>query len=123
MAIARGDLRVTLVDSVAKKVGFLKHAIAGLQLTPRVRAQQLTLRGKPSVEGLQPFDAAVSRALSDPSHWAALARPYLREGGQLVVMAGGGASAEALPGWTAPEVNHYRLPSGDARTLLAYRKS
>ena len=88
MAIAREDLSVTLVDSVAKKVGFLKHAIAQLGLAPRVRALHLTLRGVPEVEGLPTFDVAVSRAFSDPSRWAALARPYVRDGGTLVVMAG-----------------------------------
>jgi 16S rRNA (guanine527-N7)-methyltransferase len=123
LAIARDDLRVTLVDSVAKKVGFLKHAIAGLQLAPRVQARQLTLRGEPGSEGLGPFDAAVSRALAEPARWAALARPYLGEGGQLVVMAGGSATGAPLPGWTGPEVDRYRLPSGDARTLLSYRRS
>ena len=56
------DLRITLVDSVAKKVGFLKHAIAQLALAPRVQAVQLTLKGDPAAEGLQPFDTAVSRA-------------------------------------------------------------
>ena len=39
IAIARPELWVTLVDSVAKKVGFLKHAIAQLRLAPRVRAR------------------------------------------------------------------------------------
>ena len=39
LAIARDDLQVTLVDSVAKKAGFLKHVIAGLQLAPRVQAR------------------------------------------------------------------------------------
>ena len=123
LAIARDDLEVTLVDSVAKKVGFLKHAIAGLHLAPRVQARQLTLEGDSAGEGLGPFDAAVSRALADPPRWAALARPYLRDGGQLVVMAGGSAPAAALPGWIGPTVDRYRLPSGDARTLLSYRKA
>jgi len=123
LALARDDLEVTLVDSVAKKVGFLKHAIAGLQLAPRVQARQLTLEGDAVGEGLGPFDAAVSRALADPPRWASLARPYLREGGQLVVMAGGSAPAAELEGWTRPTVDRYRLPSGDARTLLGYRKA
>lgn len=122
LAIARDDLQVTLVDSVAKKVGFLKHAIAGLQLAPRVQARHLTLRGEPSAEGLSTFEAAVSRALADPPRWAALARPYLGAGGQLVVMAGGNAPGISLPGWSGPEVDPYRLPAGDARTLLSYRK-
>jgi len=124
MAVAREDLGMTLVDSVAKKVGFLKHAIAQLGLAPRVRAIHLTLRGNPASEGLATFDVAVSRALSDSARWAALARPYLREGGALVVMAGTSAPATALPGWTGPTTDRFQLPlSGDGRTLLTYRKT
>ncbi len=124
LAIAREDLTVTLVDAVAKKVGFLKHAIAHLGLAPRVRALHLTLEGNPAAEGLGPFDAAVSRALADPARWAALAAPYLRPGGTLVVMAGSDAPATQLPGWTGPSVERLHLPlSGAGRTLLSYRTS
>lgn len=124
LAVARPDLSVTLVDAVAKKVGFLKHAIARLQLAPRVRAIHLKLQGHPQAEGLSPFDAAVSRALADPARWAALAAPYLRPKGTLVVMAGTDAEPVALPGWTPPHADSFRLPlTGDGRTLLTYRKA
>ena len=125
LAIARSDLSVTLVDAVAKKVGFLKHAIAQLRLAPRVRALHLKLQGHPAAEGLPaPFDAAVSRALAEPIRWATLAAPYLRPGGTLVVMAGSEARTATLPGWSPPQVERLRLPlTGDGRTLLSYRKS
>jgi 16S rRNA (guanine527-N7)-methyltransferase len=124
LAIARPDLSVTLVDAVAKKVGFLKHAIARLQLAPRVRAIHLKLQGNPAAEGLAPFDAAVSRALADPTRWAALAAPYLRPSGTLVVMAGSEAEPTALPGFSPPRVERLRLPlTGDGRTVLGYRKA
>jgi len=124
LAIARPDLSVTLVDAVAKKVGFLKHAIARLQLAPRVRAIHLKLQGNPATEGLTPFDAAVSRALAEPTRWAALASPYLRPGGTLVVMAGSEAEPVPLPGYSPPQVERLRLPlTGDGRTVLGYRKA
>ena len=124
LAMARPDLSVTLVDAVAKKVGFLKHAIAQLRLAPRVRAIHLKLQGNPEVEGLAPFDAAVSRALAEPTRWAGLAAPYLRPGGTLIVMAGSGAEPTVLPGWDPPRAEPLRLPlTGDGRTLLSYRKA
>ena len=124
LAVARPDLSVTLVDAVAKKVGFLKHAIARLQLAPRVRAIHLKLQGNSAAEGLGPFDAAVSRALTEPARWAALAAPYLRAGGTLVVMAGSEAPPVALPGYSPPRVDRFRLPlTGDGRTVLGYRKA
>lgn len=124
LAIAREDLSITLVDAVAKKVGFLKHAVAQLGLAPRVRALHLTLKGDPAAEGLAPFDVAVSRALSDPPRWAALAAPYLRPGGSLVVMGGPDAPPDPLQGWTGPSVDRFQLPlTGAGRTLLTYRRS
>jgi 16S rRNA (guanine527-N7)-methyltransferase len=123
LAIARQDLSVTLIDAVAKKVGFLKHAIAHLGLVPRVRAMHLNLRGNPAKEGLGPFDAAVSRALADPGRWATLASPYVRPGGTLVVMAGSEAEAALFPGWTHLRLERLRLPlTGAGRTVLSYRK-
>ena len=124
LAIVRQDLSVTLVDAVAKKVGFLKHVIAHLGLANRARAMHLSLRGNPAKEGLGLFDAAVSRALADPGRWATLASPYVRPGGTLVVMAGSGAEAAPLPGWTHARLERFQLPlTGDGRTVLTYRKT
>ena len=124
LAIAREDLSLTLVDAVARKVGFLKHVIAQLGLAPRVRAIHMSLRGNPAGEGLELVDVAVSRALADPVRWAALAAPYLKPGGTLVVMAGSDAKPVPLPGWTAGRVERFQLPlTGDGRTILTYRKS
>jgi 16S rRNA (guanine527-N7)-methyltransferase len=124
LAIARQDLEVTLVDAVAKKVGFLKHAIAHLGLANRVRARHLSLRGDSAKEGLGHFDVAVSRALADPGRWATLASAYVRPGGTLVVMAGSDADAVPLPGWTHPRLERFQLPlTGAGRTVLSYRKA
>jgi 16S rRNA (guanine527-N7)-methyltransferase len=122
LALVRPELEVWLVDAVAKKVGFVKHAIAGLGLAPRVRALQATLRGLPEAEGLPGMDAAVSRALREVPAWAALAARYLRPGGQLLALAGGGFEAPTLEGYGLPEVRRFTLPSGAGRTVLAYRR-
>jgi 16S rRNA (guanine527-N7)-methyltransferase len=123
LAIVRQDLSVSLVDSVAKKVGFLKHAIAHLGLAPRVRAMHLSLRGNPAKEGLGLFDVAVSRALAESARWATLASPYVRPGGTLVVMAGNDAEAAPLPGWARPRLERFHLPlTGAGRSVLTYRK-
>ncbi len=122
LALLHPDVEVWLVDSVAKKVGFLKHAVANLGLAPRVRALQLTVQGEPLKEGLPPMDAVVSRAFRDVSGWAALGEAYLRPGGQLLAMAGGNAEPPALLGWAPPEVHRWTLPSGAGRTVLSYRR-
>jgi 16S rRNA (guanine527-N7)-methyltransferase len=123
IALVRPELEVWLVDSVAKKVGFLKHAIAQLELAPRVRALHQTLAGVPLSEGISEMDVAVSRALREVPAWASLAAPYLRPGGQLLAMAGGGFEAPRLPGFLGPDVRRFSLPSGAGRTVLAYLRS
>jgi 16S rRNA (guanine527-N7)-methyltransferase len=122
LALLRRDVEVWLVDAVAKKVGFVKHAIAALGLAPRVRALHVTLKGAPSSEGIPEMDAAVSRALRDIPAWAALAEPYLRPGGQLLAMAGGGLEPPGLVGFGAPAVHRFTLPSGAGRTVFGYRR-
>jgi 16S rRNA (guanine527-N7)-methyltransferase len=123
LALVRPELEVWLVDSVAKKIGFVKHAIATLRLAPRVRALHATLKGAPEDEGVPRVDAAVSRAFRDAPGWGALAAAYVRPGGQLLALAGGGAEAPVLPGWGAPTVRRFQLPSGAGRSVLAYRRS
>jgi 16S rRNA (guanine527-N7)-methyltransferase len=122
LALVRPSLQVWLVEARAKKVGFLKHAVASLGLAARVRAVHATLLKGKVQEGLPPMDAAVSRAFRDIPGWAELARPYLRPGGQLLAMAGGGVEAPVLPGWGPAEVRRFQLLSGAGRTVLAYRR-
>ena len=69
------------------------------------------------------MDAAVSRAFRAMPGWAALAGAYVRPGGLLLAMAGGGADEPVLEGWGAPAVRRFELPSGEDRTVLTYRRS
>src|ERR1700694_1707471 len=59
-AIARPDLEVVLVDSVQKKVAFLKSVLAELRL-PKVKAVAVRLEGNPSREELPRVHAALAR--------------------------------------------------------------
>jgi 16S rRNA (guanine527-N7)-methyltransferase len=122
LALVRPELEVWLVDSVAKKVGFVKHAIAALGLAPRVRALHATLRGKPSAEGIPVMDVAISRALREVAAWGVLAAPYLKPSGQLLAMAGGAFQPSGLEGFGPPDVRRFTLPSGVGRSVLAYRR-
>jgi len=121
LALVHPSLEVWLVEARAKKVGFLKHAVAGLGLGSRVRPVHATLaKGARPPPGLPPVDSAISRAFRDIAGWAELATGYVRPGGQLLAMAGGGVEASVLPGWGPPEVRRFQLPSGAGRTVLSY---
>jgi 16S rRNA (guanine527-N7)-methyltransferase len=122
LALVKPELELWLVDAAAKKVGFVKHAIAHLDLAPRARVLHAHLRGARAQEGIPEVDVAVSRAFRDVARWAELAEDYVRSGGQLLAMAGGGFEPPLLGGWSQPVVHPYKLPSGDRRTVVSYRK-
>ena len=86
--IVRSDLTVTMVDSVRKKISFLKHAI-----------RSLGLKGIEAVHGrledlcLQPeykrkYDLVACRAFSSLEDFARLGSPFLSQGGSLLAMKG-----------------------------------
>jgi 16S rRNA (guanine527-N7)-methyltransferase len=86
-AIARPELEVVLVDSVQKKVAFLKNLLAELRL-PNVRAVAMRLEGNPSREELPRVHAAVARAFAAPETWLALAEQYVLPNGVAICMLG-----------------------------------
>lgn len=84
LAIARPELQVTLIDSIAKKTAFLLQAKAELGL---VNLHVVTSR----VEDYRPesgFDVITSRAFSDLREFVALTRPLLNPGGRWLAMKG-----------------------------------
>jgi len=85
--IARPTLRITLVDSVSKKVNFVKTALAQLRLA-QGKAVHVHLAGEPTSEGLMPAEMVVSRAFTSLDEVLPFARPYLAPGGSVVAMLG-----------------------------------
>jgi 16S rRNA (guanine527-N7)-methyltransferase len=84
LAIARPGLRVTLIDSIAKKTAFLQQAKAELGL-PNLTV----VTGR--VEDYQPeaaFDLITSRAFSDLREFVTLTRHLLKPGGRWLAMKG-----------------------------------
>lgn len=84
LAIARPDLQVTLIDSIAKKTAFLQQVKAELSL---VNLSVATGR----VEAFHPetgFDLITSRAFSDLKEFVTLTRHLLKPGGRWLAMKG-----------------------------------
>jgi 16S rRNA (guanine527-N7)-methyltransferase len=104
LAIARPELQVTLIDSIAKKTAFLLQAKAELGL---VNVQVVTGR----VEDFRPeakFDVITSRAFSDLKVFVELTRHLLVPGGHLLAMKGVLPHEEIvlLPDWVKVSANH-----------------
>jgi 16S rRNA (guanine527-N7)-methyltransferase len=110
LALARGDLAVTLVEPLQKRVSLLRTAVgalgAGLTRPAVVRA-----RGEDLVARGERFDVALSRATLAPPAWLSLGAK-LAPGGEVWVL----LAREAPPaeeGWQAVEDLHYRWPLTD----------
>jgi 16S rRNA (guanine527-N7)-methyltransferase len=121
-AIARPDLEVALVDSVQKKVAFLKSALAELRL-PKVKVYAVRLEGNPSREELPRVHAAVARAYAAPEDWLRLAEQYVLPGGIAICMLG---PADAVPrqvgALALKQELAYTLPYSKAQRRLAIYK-
>jgi len=126
LACARPDLEVTCVDSVAKKVAFVKAVSAELGLA--VRAVATRAEGDPERERLPRCEVVVSRAFAEPAAWLPLAARYVLPGGRVLAMLGRDVDEAALAalgraaGLALEGVARFTLPrSGAARALATFR--
>lgn len=110
LAIARPELQVTLIDSIAKKTAFLLQAKAELGLA---NLNVVTSR----VEDFRPptsFDIITSRAFSDLKEFVTLTRHLLKPTGHWLAMKGLMPHEEiaSLPGWVRVSANNSLLVPG-----------
>jgi 16S rRNA (guanine527-N7)-methyltransferase len=92
LKIVEPSLKVTLIDSVNKKVTFMKHIITELGLADieaiHIRAEELAKTRKGC------FDVVISRALASLSDFIKLGEPFLKDDGILIAMKGSRAEEE-----------------------------
>jgi 16S rRNA (guanine527-N7)-methyltransferase len=126
LKIVLPELRVTLVDSVGKKVAFMKNAISRLGLIG-ARAIHARAEGWPEGEGLERAEVVVSRAFLDAARWVRLGAKYATPGGRVVAMLGQSPGASELEeagrsaGLRVSGFRTYRLPwSGSERAVAAF---
>lgn len=100
LAIAFPSLRVTLLESVAKKAAFLEETVAALGLEQvRVRAARAEEAARDPAER-DGYDLVVARALAPLAVALEWCLPFARPGG-LVVLPRGSDLAEQYPGGVA----------------------
>jgi 16S rRNA (guanine527-N7)-methyltransferase len=94
LAIARPDLRVTLVEPMLRRTEFLSEVVEALGIPVEVirgRAEEPAIRS--SVAGA---DVVVSRAVADLGKITRWSMPLLRPGGRMLALMGERAAAEAV---------------------------
>ncbi len=132
LAIARPDLRVTLLDSLQKRVRFLQAVIDELGL-PNATAVQS--RAEDGAHGplRERFDLATARAVAGLPTLMEYLLPYLRVGGRALCYKGpavaeelaAAARASALLGGGAPVCHPVRVPGHEdwRHTLVTCAKT
>lgn len=126
--IMRDDLNITLLDSLEKRLVFLRQVCEDINIeceTVHARAEQY---GK--AEGREMFHVATSRAVANLALLAELSLPMVKVGGMVVALKGSTAKEEIeagnraidLCGGKVEKVVDYNLPNGDPRSLVIIRK-
>lgn len=125
LAIARPDIRPTLVDSLTKRVNFCTELCGKMGVSANVvhaRAEDF------AKDNRQRFDVAVARAVAPLNILLEYLAPLVRVGGSVVayktdesevVLA---KNAANILGLTFVSANRFVLPDGSNRCLLEYKK-
>lgn len=131
LKIARPDLQVTLLDSLAKRVKFLDAVITVLDLSgiAAVHGRAEEAAQMPSLR--QRFDVATARAVAALPVLCEYCLPFVRVGGVFLAMKGQGAEnwrdanrAIKVLGAELSDIHEFILPGTDMkRTILTIRKT
>ncbi len=129
--LARPNISLTLIDSLNKRINFLKQVCAELKLTDVLcvhgRAEELARK-----EFREKYDIAVSRAVANMTALSEYCLPFVKPGGMFIALKSGGADAEidsARPiigslGGNVSEVIKAALPLSDiTRTIVIIEKT
>lgn len=91
LSVARPDLRIVLVEPLARRVAFLTEAVETLGLT---QVEVVRGRAEECVGKLEPADVVTARAVASLDRLAAWALPLAAVGGRLLAIKGASAAAE-----------------------------
>lgn len=123
LAIACPGRQFTLVDSTAKKIRFIEHAVRTLGLN-NVRAVHARIEQLPDLAPAPAWDTVLARALAPVDKLLPLVRPLCGPDTRVLAMCGRRPDAElaALPaGWRLVSLHSLRVPGLDAeRHLLVF---
>jgi 16S rRNA (guanine527-N7)-methyltransferase len=92
LAIARPDLTVTLVESMARRTAFLVDAIRYLRLSDAVTVEHC--RAEDVVGRIAPAEVVTARALAPLDRLAGWCLPVVRVGGRVLALKGASAAEE-----------------------------
>ena len=132
LKIYRPDLKVTLLDSLQKRIKFLDEVIITLGLKDITCVHARAEEGARQKQHREKYDVAVSRAVARLSVLAEYTLPYVKVGGCLVALKGAKFAEEAdeakravaMLGGEIEDVRPIHLPTlDDKRAIIIVRKT
>lgn len=130
LKIMRDDVKITLLDSLNKRINFLGQLSDRLELGATCihgRAEELGRNG----ECREQFDIATARAVANLTELCEYCLPFVKVGGYFAALKGSSGeeelkeakSAVKVLGGKVEEMFEYELPTGDGRTLILIKKT
>ncbi len=129
MKIVRPDLKITLMDSLQKRLVFLAL------LSGRLGQQNVTAHNRAEQAGIETahrehYDIAIARAVADMRALVEYCLPLVKVGGRFIALKGGdcdkeleaAANAISLLGGGKPEVKRFSLPGDLSRSVVIIKK-
>lgn len=128
MKIMRPDIKLTLMDSLQKRVNFLSEVCNSLEISADCTHERAEDSG--AGDKREQFDYATARAVARLSVLCEYCLPFVKVGGAFVALKGADCEEEIRSAYTAiktlggktENVVEYTLPTGDKRTLVIIRK-
>ena len=127
--IWRGDIQITLLDSLQKRITFLAQLSDSLSLGATCIHSRAEDLGN-SAEFREKFDFATARAVANLADLCEYCLPFVKVGGKFLALKGSGADEEIrqaknagrVLGGKITQTTEYTLPNGDGRTLVVIDK-
>lgn len=128
--IVREDIRLTMLDSLNKRINFLNDVVKEIGLEEAKAIHMRAEEGGKNKELREKFDIATARAVADLSVLSEYALPFVKVGGYFVAMKGnapkeeleGAKKAIREMGGEVESVKEVVLPSGINHSLIIIRK-
>ncbi len=129
LKILRPDIKLTLLDSLNKRLVFLNEVCKSLDLQADIVHKRAEDGGR-DINLRESFDIACSRAVANMNTLCEYLMPFVKVNGTVAAMKGKQGLAElnnarravGILGGKVRECNEFTLPAGDERTIIVIDK-
>lgn len=128
LKIYRNGLKITMLDSLNKRVNFLNLVVKTLGLSD-ANAVHFRAEDAGKTELRESFDFAVARAVADMAVLSEYTLPFVKLGGKLIAYKGdvdeelkNAERALKILGGKLEKVNKFTLPDGSKRSIIIVEK-